>query len=181
MLNKKEKEKLINALTDSLSKCTIAVATDYRGLNAKEMVKLRKQLRTNGIEYRVAKNTLTKFAADRSGRKQLEPLLTGPLAIAFGFDDVVKPAKVIYDFIRSSGAALQIKGGLLGDRLLSAQDIVSLANIPPKQVLISQLVGQLVSPLYSLHTVLSAPLRGFAYVLQARIRQMEGGEGKKTD
>jgi large subunit ribosomal protein L10 len=175
MLNKKAKEKLINELTDSLSKCTIAVATDYRGLTAKEMVKLRQQLRTNGIEYRVAKNTLTKFAADRSGKKQLEPLLTGPLAIAFGFDDVIKPAKVINDFVRSSGAALQIKGGLLGDRLLSAQDVVNLANIPPKQVLISQLVGQLISPLYLLHTVLSAPLRGFAYVLQARARQMEGG------
>jgi large subunit ribosomal protein L10 len=175
MLNKKEKEKLINALSDSLSKCTIAVATDYRGLTAKEMVRLRQQLRTNGIEYRVAKNTLTKFAAEKSGRKQLEPLLTGPLAIAFGFDDVIKPAKVLSDFIRSSGAALQIKGGLLGDKLLSAQDVVNLANIPPKPVLISQLVGQLASPLYYLHTVLSAPLRGFAYVLQARIRQMEVG------
>ena len=114
MLKKKEKEKLINELADSLSKCTIAIATDYRGLTAKEMVQLRQQLRTNGIEYRVAKNTLTKFAAEKSGKKQLEPLLTGPLAIAFGFDDVIKPAKVLSDFIRSSGAALQIKGGLLG-------------------------------------------------------------------
>lgn len=175
MLKKKEKEKIIDKLTDSLAKCTIAIATDYRGLTAKEMVQLRRQLRTSGIEYRVAKNTLTKFAAEKSDKKQMEPLLSGPLAMAFGFDDVVKPAKIINDFIRSSGAALQIKGGLLGDRLLTAKEVTDLANVPPREVLASQLVGQLMAPLYSLHTVLSAPLRGLVYVLQAKVRQMEGG------
>ena len=175
MLKKKEKEKIINDLTDSLLKCTIAIATDYRGLTAKEMVLLRRQLRASGIDYRVAKNTLTKFAADKSGRKQMEPLLSGPLAMAFGFDDVIKPAKILNDFIRSSGSALQIRGGLLGGRLLTAKEVTDLASIPPKKILASQLVGQLMAPLYSLHAVLSAPLRGLAYVLQARVRQMEGG------
>lgn len=175
MLKKKGKEKIIDELTNCLSKCTIAIATDFRGLKAKEMVQLRRQLRASGIEYRVAKNTLTKFAAEKAGKKQLEPLLSGPLAVAFGYDDVIKPAKTLSDFIRSSGAALQIKGGLLGDRLLSNKEVSDLANIPPKEVLASQLVGQLIAPLYSLHNVLSAPLRGFAYVLQARIRKMEEG------
>ena len=175
MLKKAEKEKIINALADSLSKCSIAIVTDYRGLTAKEMVRLRRQLRDNGIQYHVAKNTLTKFAAEKSGRKQLETLLSGPLAMAFGFDDVVKPAKVLSDFIRSSGVSLQIKGGLLGTQLLSAKEVIDLASIPPREVLVSRLVGQLATPFYSLHTVLSAPLRGFAYILQARIRQMEGG------
>jgi large subunit ribosomal protein L10 len=175
MLNKKEKEKVIDELTNTLSKCTIAIATDYRGLTAKDMVQLRKQLRAGGVEYQVVKNTLTRFAADKAGKKQLEPLLSGPLAVAFGYEDVVKPAKILSDFIRSSGASLKIKGGLLGDRMLSAKEVSALANIPSREVLASQLVGQLMSPLYALHTVLSAPLRGLAYVIQARIRQTEGG------
>jgi len=175
MLKKKEKKKVIEELTNCLSKCTIAIATDYRGLTAKEMGQLRRQLRSSGIDYRVAKNTLTKFAAEKANKKQLEPLLSGPLAVAFGYDDVIMPAKALSDFIRSSGAVLKIKGGLLGDRLLTPKEISYIASIPPKNVLISQLVGQLAVPLYSLHNVLSAPLRGFANVLQARIRQVEGG------
>ena len=175
MLKRKEKEKIIDELKDCLSKCTIAIATDYRGLTAKEMVQLRRQLGLRGIDYRVAKNTLTKFAAEKANKKQLEPLLSGPLAVAFGYDDIIIPAKALNDFIRSSGATLKIKGGLLGDRLLSPKEISDLASIPSKDVLVSQLVGQLAAPLYSLHNVLSATLRGFANVLQARIRQVEGG------
>jgi large subunit ribosomal protein L10 len=175
MLKRKEKEKIINELTNCLSKCTIAIATDYRGLKAKEMVLLRRKLKTSGIDYRVAKNTLTKFAAEKAGKSQLEPLLSGPLAMAFGYDDVTKTAKALSDFIRSSGATLQFRGGLMGERLLQAKEVSDLANIPPKEILISQLAGQLAAPLYSLHNVISAPLRGLAYVIQARIRQI--GEG----
>ncbi len=173
MLKRKEKEKIIDELTNCLSKCTIAIATDYRGLTAKEMVQLRRQLRSNSIDYRVTKNTLTKFAAEKANKKQLESLLSGPLAVAFGYDDVIKPAKALSDFVRSTGATLRIKGGLLGDRLLSPKEVSALANIPPKEILISQLVGQLATPLYLLHNILSSPLRGFANILQARIRQIE--------
>lgn len=175
MLRKKEKKKIIEELTDCLSKCNIVIATDYRGLTAKEMGQLRRQLRSSGIDYRVTKNTLTKFAAEKAEKKQLEPLLSGPLAVAFGYDDVIIPAKALSDFIQSSGAALKIKGGLLGERLLTPKEIADIASIPPKDVLISQLIGQIAVPLYSLHNVLSAPLRGFANVIQARIRQIERG------
>jgi large subunit ribosomal protein L10 len=102
-------------------------------------------------------------------------LLSGPMAIAFGFDDVVKPAKILRDFARSSGGALKIKGGLLGNKLISAQEIDDIAKIPSKEILISQLLGQLATPLYSLQAVLNGPLRGLAYLIQARIRQIEGG------
>ena len=175
MLKKKEKEEVIDELIESLKKSAIVIATDYRGLKAKELVTLRRQLRTNGIEYRVAKNTLTKLAAEKAGKKELELLLTGPLAIAFGFEDVIKPAKLLSDFARSPGSALKIKGGMLGNQMLSPTEITALANIPSKEILVSQLVGQLMAPLYSLHRVLTGPVRGFAYVIQARIRQLEQG------
>jgi large subunit ribosomal protein L10 len=172
---KKKKEQMIDELTSSLSRCTIAVATDYRGLTAKEMVQLRRRLTALGIEYRVIKNTLTRFAAEKAGKKQLEPLLSGPVAIAFGYDDVVKPAQVLREHIRSVGSVLQIKGGILGDKLLTPEDIFTLATMPSREVLIARLMGQLQAPMQALHNVLSAPLRGFLNVMQARVKQLEGG------
>ena len=172
---KEKKEQMIDELTSSLSRCTIAVATDYRGLTAKEMVQLRRRLTGLGIEYRVIKNTLTRFAAEKAGKKQLEVLLTGPVAIAFGYDDVIKPAQILREHIRSVGSVLQIKGGILGDRLLTAEDVANLATMPPREILIARLVGQLQAPLQALHNVLSAPMRGLLNVMQARMKQVEGG------
>ena len=172
---KQKKEQLIEELTKSLSRCTIAIATDYRGLTAKEMLQLRRRLTAMGIEYKVIKNTLTRFAADKADKKQLEPLLTGPVAIAFGYDDVMKPAQVLREHIRAVGSVLQIKGGILGDKLLTPEDVIALATMPSREVLIARLMGQLQAPLQALHNVLSAPLRGFLNVMQARAKQLEGG------
>ena len=172
---KQKKEQLIEELTKSLSRCTIAIATDYRGLTAKEMLQLRRRLTAMGIEYKVIKNTLTRFAADKADKKQLEPLLTGPVAIAFGYDDVLKPAQVLREHIRAVGSVLQIKGGILGDKLLTPEDVIALATMPSREVLIARLMGQLQAPLQALHNVLSAPLRGFLNVIQARAKQLEGG------
>ena len=172
---KERKGQVIDELAESLSRCTIALATDYRRLSAKEMVELRRRLTELGIEYRVAKNTLTRFAAERAGRKQLEALLTGPVAIAFGYDDVIAPAQVLREHIRSVGSVLQIKGGILGDKLLTTEDIINLATMPSREVLIARLTGQLQAPLQALHNVLSAPLHGLLNVMQARINQVEGG------
>ncbi len=176
---KKEKEKIINELAESLSNCSIVIATDYRGLTAKEMVQLRRQLTDMGIEYRVAKNTLTRFAAEKAGKQQFNALLSGPLAMAFGYDDIVKPAKVLNEYIRASASVLQIKGAMLGDRLLGRREVSLLATTPPRDILISQLLGQLQAPLQALHNVISAPLRGFVYILQARTQQLEGGESDR--
>ena len=123
----------------------------------------------------MVKNTLAHFAAEKAGVKGLDQFLVGPLAIALGYDDVVKPAKVLVDTMKTPGSVLKIKGGVMGGKILSAADISSLAAIPPKEVLISQLLGRLKSPIYSLHFVLSSPLRGLACVLQARVKQLEGG------
>ena len=172
---KEEKERVISELTDGLSRCTIAIATDYSGISAKEMVQLRRRLSEVGIDYRVAKNTLTRFAAEKAGKKQLEAFLVGPLAIAFGYDDVTKPARTLNEHIRSAGSVLRIKGGMLGDRLLAPEEVFVLAVVPPREVLISQLMGQLRAPLQTLHNVLDAPLRGLLGVVQSRIQQLEGG------
>lgn len=175
MLKKHEKEQVINDLAESLSKSKIIIATDYRGLTAKDMVQLRRKLRDAGIDYKVAKNTLTKFAAEKTDCTQMNELLTGPMAIAFGYDDEIAPAKVLNDFIKSSGSTLKITGGLMGDKMLTADDITYLASIPPKEILIGKLVSQLAAPIQSLHYLLSSPIRGLLYTLQARVQQLEDG------
>ncbi len=172
---KNKKEQIIDELAASLSRCVIAIATDYRGLSAKEMMQLRRRLTEIGVEYKVVKNTLTRLAAEKAGKQQLAAFLSGPVAVAFGYDDEVKPAQALREYIRTSGSMLQIKGGVLSDRLLSADDISALATIPPREVLVSRLIGQLQSPLQALHNVLSAPLIGLLNVIQARIKQIEGG------
>jgi len=174
---RKEKEQIVNDLSENLVNSTVVIATDYRGLTAKEMVQLRQRLAENDIEYKVAKNTLTRFAAEKAGKGQLKDLLTGPIALGFGYsDDITRSAKVFAEYIRSSKAMLEIKGGLLDDKLLTPEDISNLANIPSKDVLVSQLIRQLWAPIQTLHNVLSSPLQGFSNVIQARIQQIEGGQ-----
>ena len=171
---RKQKEAVISELAGILGKCVVAVATDYRGMTAKEMVQLRRQMHQQGVEYRVVKNTLMRFAAEKAGLKGLDQFLTGPMAIALSYDDAVKPAKILVDHIKSANSVLKVKGGVLGDKVLTPADVISLASIPSKEVLISQLLGRLKSPVYALHFVLSSPLRGLVGVLQARARQIEG-------
>lgn len=171
---RKEKEAIINQVADNLGKCAVAITTDYRGMTAKEMVQLRRLLHAQGVEYKVVKNTLMRFASEKAGTKGLEQFLTGPMAVAISYDDPVKPARILADHIKAANSVMKIKGGILGDKILTAAEVMSLAAIPSKEVLISQLLGRLKSPIYSLHFVLSSPLRGLVQVLNARAKQLEG-------
>jgi len=174
MLNKEEKSNLIEELTDKLSRCTIAITTDYRGITTKDMMKLRRSLRNASVDYQVAKNTLIKFAADKSGKQQIDSLLAGPMAVAFGYGDSVVAAKALNDAITSGSMGVKITGGILGDKLMTGAEVVVLASMPPREVLLAQLFGQLNAPIQALHTVLSANISGLARILQGRVRQLEG-------
>jgi large subunit ribosomal protein L10 len=172
---RKEKEQIINELAENLSKCAVAITTDYRGMTAKELVQLRKQLHLQGVEYKVIKNTLARFAAEKAGVKGLDQFFSGPMAIALGYDDAVKPAKILVDHIKAVNSVLKIKGGVMGDTILSAAEVSSLASIPSREILLSRLMGQLKAPIYQLHYVLSAPMSGLVTALQARAKQLGGG------
>lgn len=170
---KAKKEEIINELAGNLSKCAVAITTDYRGLTAKEMVQLRRLMHQQGVEYKVIKNTLARFAAEKAGVKGLDQFFTGPMAIAISLDDPVKPAKILNDHIKAANSVLKIKGGVLGSRVLTPADVTSLANIPSREVLLSQLMGSMKSPIQAFHFVISAPMRGLVTALNARIKQIE--------
>jgi len=169
---REKKSRIISDLADKLSQSSIVVATNYQGLTAKEMAELRRVLADVGVNYQVVKNTLTRFAAQEAGKELVMSIIEGPTALAFGHDDVVKPVKVLTQHIKSAGLAVQLRGALLGERILWTEELVDLANLPAKEVLISQLVAQLQAPLRGLHNVLNSSMQGLLNVLQARIEKL---------
>ena len=165
---REKKAQIVSNLADDLSRTTIVIATDYRGLLAKQMAELRNALAKAGVGFHVVKNTLAYRAADQIGKPQLRDIIEGPVALAFGYDDVVNVAKALNQYIKSTTLPLEIKGGLLGDRILPPEEVLRLASLPPREVLIARLLGQLQAPVGSLHNLLSFPLRGLLNVLQSR-------------
>ena len=127
-----------------------------------------------GIEYKVIKNTLVRFAAERAGRNELTSFFNEPTSIAFSYGDITEPAKALAEYASTSNEAMRIKGGFLSDRLLTARDVMVLSKLPSREVLLAKIVGGMQSPIVILLSRLTTPMRGFINVLQARIQQLEG-------
>ncbi len=165
---KEKKAQIVSKLADDLSRTTVIIATNYQGLLAKQMAELRNALAKKGIGYHVVKNTLVYRAADQAGKPQLRDIIEGPVALAFGYEDIVDTVKTLNQYVKSAALSLQIRGGLLGDRVLPPEELAILADLPPKGLLISKLLGQLQAPIGTLHNILSFPLQGLLTVLQNR-------------
>jgi large subunit ribosomal protein L10 len=170
----------IDALTESLGRAQLAVLTDYRGLKVGDLQTLRSTLRPLGAEFHIAKNTLTRIAAENVGIEGLTPLLEGPLALVLAYGDVVGASKAITDFARTS-RILTVKGGVLNNRVIGAADVEALASMPSREVLLGKLVGLMASPMARTVGVLSGPSRSIAYILQARADQLGGDVPQAAD
>ncbi|MFC1961841.1 50S ribosomal protein L10 [Chloroflexota bacterium] len=172
--NRAKKTLAIDRLEDAFQNCNIAILTDYRGLTTAEMTELRRKLDEAQLKYQVVKNTMARFAAGRVGREDLLPLFQGPIAMAFSDGEVVSAAKAITDYIRANKSVMSIKGGFLSSRTLTAAEVERLATLPPREVLIAQVIGGIQSPITGLVNCLAGPVRGMMGILQARIKQLEG-------
>lgn len=168
-----KKEEEVKLIADRLSRCTIAIVTDYRGLTTGEMNRLRTKLREKEIEYRVVKNTLVRLAAQQEGKEALNEFLEGPTALAFGYAEITEAPKALTAHIRSERSVLSIKGGLIDGQALAAAQVEKLATLPSREQLLAQSLAALQGPLYALHSVLSAQLRGLVTALNARLSQIE--------
>lgn len=173
-----KKVETVERILGWLRAAKVTVLTEYRGLAVGELTRLRRQLREAGVEYHVAKNTLTLRAATQLGLDGgLAEALRGPTALALGFKDEVSAARLLTEYIRASrGGPLRIKGAILGGRLLSAEDVDELANLPALEVLRGQFAGTVQGPLASLVGTFEAALRSLLYVCEQRVEQMGGGE-----
>jgi large subunit ribosomal protein L10 len=161
-----KKKQLVADLQSKLTSSKVAVFADYRGLNVANATALRVSFREAGAELIVVKNTLAKIAADQVGIHGLEQLLTGPTIIAFGYADQVTPSKLLNSFLRTN-RSIEIKGGLLDGLVISARDVRVLADLPSREVLVSQVMRGLQGPIAGLHSVLAGPIRKLATAIQA--------------
>jgi len=175
-MSREKKVQIMDKLQEIFSTCSVGILADYRGLSAPEMTELRRSLRELGIEYKVIKNTLARFAAEKAGKNELVNFFNGPTSIAFSYGDIIGPARVLAEYIRDSKDAIRIKGGFLSDRLLTARDVIVLATLPPREILLAKVLGGMQSPIIILLSHLAAPMRGLVNVLQARIQQLEGSK-----
>ncbi len=167
-----EKVKEVAELEDRIKRAAIAISTDYRGLTVTEMTELRRKLREAGVEYRVVKNTLASIAAKNAGKDGLIKLLEGPTAIAFGYKDLTSPVKALTDYIRAARSALKIRGAIMDQEVLSEAQVQTLATLPPREVLLSRVMGGIKGPLYSLAFALASQQQKLLYVLSQRAKQM---------
>ena len=145
-------------LVDVLKNATTGVLVDYRGLTVEEDTKLRNNLRAAGVKYFVVKNTLLRLAANQTGLEDLDSILHGPTALAVS-EDAVAPAKVLADFAKENDT-LEIKSGFMDGKVLSLDEINTLAKTPSKETLIAKMMGSLNSPISGLARLLSTIAEG---------------------
>ncbi|MDD4689871.1 MAG: 50S ribosomal protein L10 [Eubacteriales bacterium] len=151
----KAKQEVIEKLVERLSSSCAGVLVDYRGLTVEEDTNLRRQFREAGVEYAVVKNTMTRFAAEKCGLNDLDPILNGPTALATHPTDVIISAKIIMDFAKSN-PNLEVKSGFVEGKVISVEEVKAYAAIPSKEVLISKMLGSMLSPISALARTLQA-------------------------
>jgi len=173
-----EKVAVVDEVRERFSSSSAALLTEYRGLDVAQMATLRRSLREAGGSYKIYKNTLVRFAARDLGL-EIDELLTGPTAIAFVDGDAVNVAKALRDFAKTN-ENLVVKGGVLGDKLLSAAEAKALADVAPRDELLARLAGAMAAPMQQFAGLLSAVPRSFAFGLAALIEQ-GGAPGARVD
>lgn len=149
------KEAVVNEVKEKLGKASSLVLVDYKGINVEDVTELRKKFREAGVDYKVYKNTLFKRAASELGYEALHEHLQGTIAVAFGYNDVIAPAKTLNQFLKDHPKSpISVKGGLVEGKLMDAKDMKALGDLPSKEVLIAMLLGGL-----------QGTLRNLAYML----------------
>jgi len=176
-MKREQKEQVVDELTQRLKAADTLLVADYRGLTMPQIDELRTRLLASGARFTVVKNTLTRRAAEAAGADALLALLDGPSAIAFleTDGDMVAAAKALADSARETNV-LEIRGGIMQGRAVTAEEVASLATLPPEEVLRGQVLGAIVAPLTSLAGLLNAPLQNLVGLLDARIEQLGGEE-----
>lgn len=167
-----EKVAAVLVLKKLMAEAQGVVFTDYRGISVKQDTKLRRKMREAGVEYFVIKNSMASIAAKDAGIEGLDNYLKGPLSMASSTKDPVAAAKLLSDFSREN-RILEIKGGLLAGKPITADEVKALANLPSREVLIARMLGGLQSPITGLVNVLQGNIRNLVYALDAVRQQKE--------
>lgn len=156
----------VEEIKDKINRAQSVVLVDYRGLDVAQLTELRSKYREAGVDYKVYKNTMMRFAFKDAGLEGFNEYLKGPSAIAFGFDDPVQVAKITSEFAKEN-EKLEIKAGIVDGKIIDVDGIKHLANLPSREVLIAQVLGGINSPIQGFANVLQGTIRSLAIVLNA--------------
>jgi large subunit ribosomal protein L10 len=164
--NREKKEQLVAELSEKIGKSKAMVFTNYQGLTHKQLEELKKALRDANAELVVTKNTLLKLSLDNSKIKADEGSLNNPTAALFAYEDTIAPLKHLAKTIKSLGLPT-IKFGIMDGQALDSDQVLKLASLPSKEVLLAQVVGGLKSPIFGLHRALSWNIQKLVMTLDA--------------
>lgn len=172
-ISREKKHEIVAEYRKKLGGSQAVILAEYRGLTVADTRELRMKLRSVGGAFQVVKNTLFKRALTEAGVPVPEEQLRGPVAVGYCFGDVPAVVNALLDAAKTF-EGLQVKGAIYGTSLLDAENAKALATLPPREVILAQLLGAIQGPLSSLAGIVAAPLRDLAYVLQARAEKGQG-------
>ena len=167
ILNQKKEE--VTKLANEMKESKLILLADYRGINVEDVTKLRTDVRNVNADYRVIKNNIVRRALQEAGIEGLDEQLEGPTAVVLGKEDYLEPAKAIYNFVKANDF-YKIKGGIIEGKVMTAEEIITLAKLPSREVLIAQLAGALLGNISKLAVALD----------QVRIQKEEGSTAEFT-
>jgi large subunit ribosomal protein L10 len=163
---KPEKVVSVTELHDKFTRAVSAVLADFRGLTVQELTDLRQQLREASLELAVVKNTLARLAVQETAFEKLSPYLKGPTSITFSYRDTVAPAKVLSAYVKKQ-PKLAVRAGLFEGEVIPAEKISTIADLPPRDVLLAQALATMQGPLAGLVATIQGVLSTFIGTLQA--------------
>lgn len=161
-----QKREVVEVISDKMKAAKAMVFADYRGLTVEQDTQLRNALRKAGVDYKVVKNTLTRFAANENGLNGLDTYLNGPTAMASSDSDPVAPAKVLSEYAKKFDK-LEIKVGVVEGKIIDPNGVQALAELPSREVLVARVLAGFNAPISGFVNVLNGNLRGLVVALNA--------------
>ncbi|MEO5358947.1 MAG: 50S ribosomal protein L10 [Nitrospirota bacterium] len=166
-MNKKEKEAVVANLNEKFARAKAVVLTDYKGMTVAELSALRVSLRSSAVEFKVVKNTLAQIAAKGTPVETEKDVFTGPVGVAIGYDDPTIVPKRVFESTKGKDAKLKVLGGFVEGRLYDAADLKKIADLPSKEVLLSQIAGCFSAPMGKMASLLNATISKMVNALNA--------------
>lgn len=166
MLTKKQKEDLAKDFVEKIKESKTTVVVDYKGMTVGEISELRNLLREQGIKMQVLKKSIAQVAFTNQKLDLDVRKMEGQLAFVYGGDDEVSAAKIVHKFAKDN-EKLKMLAGVLENKVMAQEEMVSLAKLPGKDELLAKMVGSLKAPVSGFVNVLGGNLRGLVYILQA--------------
>jgi len=172
-LSREQKEVILDRYVEKLERAPVVIWGNYRNMTVQQTAAFRQQLHPVEAELLVVKNTLMRLALEKLGRGTSAEIMNGPSMVALLYGDVSAASKVVVDYARLNEAVFQIRGGIVGNQVVTTEQIRALTTLPSREVMLGRVIGGIQAPISSFVGTLAALVRGVMNVLNARQQQLE--------